>query len=174
MFGAGFKSFWSGERMERLWESLPGIVQAHSGYVELYLNGGLVGLAFLTILLLTGFSRIKQRLMAGDDYARVQLTFWVITLVYNFSEASFNQLSLLWIVTLLIVAERPIAASAAARDVAAVAAPVLSLQPAGPPLHSHPAMARVPRTALRWDQWHRPPRGAPSAPEPQPAHDRRL
>lgn len=111
--GAGFKSFWSGDRMVRLWEQLPGIVQAHSGYVELYLNGGMVGLAFLTFMLLSGFRKIKRQLMDGDDYSRVRLGFWVIALVYNFSEASFNQLSLLWIVTLLVIAEGPAVARVA-------------------------------------------------------------
>jgi exopolysaccharide production protein ExoQ len=108
LLGAGFKSFWAGERMVELWKVLPHIVQSHNGYVETYLNGGLLGVIFLAIMLLTGFARVKRDLVQGSEFARIRFTFWVITLFYNFSEAAFNQLSLLWCVTLLVVAETPV------------------------------------------------------------------
>ena len=131
LFGAGFKSFWSGERLVRLWRDLPGIVQAHSGYVETYLNGGLVGLGFLTAMLLAGFRKIKRQLVTGDDFARIRLTFWVLTLVYNFSEAAFNQLSLLWVVTLLVITDGPQPAAAIA-PVAVISPAVRSVMPPRP------------------------------------------
>jgi exopolysaccharide production protein ExoQ len=105
VIGAGFKSFWAGDRMTRIWMDFPGIVQAHNGYIETYLEGGFLGLMFLAYMLLSGLRRIKRHLIDGDDFARVRLTFLVIVLLYNFSEAAFTQLSLLWIVTLLVVAE---------------------------------------------------------------------
>jgi O-antigen ligase len=105
LIGAGFKSFWAGERMARIWRDFPGIVQAHNGYIETYLEGGFLGLAFLAILMIAAFRGIKRRLVAGDDYARVRLAFWFVAIAYNFSEAAYTQLSLLWIVTLLIVTE---------------------------------------------------------------------
>jgi O-antigen ligase len=107
LFGAGFKSFWAGERMEKLWETLPHIVQAHNGYVETYLNGGLLGLLILMFMMVGGFAKIKQRLMAGDGFARVQFAFWIVALVYNLSESAFNNLFLVWFTTLLVVAELP-------------------------------------------------------------------
>jgi O-antigen ligase len=107
MFGAGFKSFWVGDRMRQIWANFPGIVQAHNGYIETYLEGGFVGLLVLTILMLSGLRNIKRHLVAGDDFAPVRLTFWVVALFYNFSEAAFTQLSLLWIVTLLVLMESP-------------------------------------------------------------------
>lgn len=107
MIGAGFKSFWAGDRMRQIWVDFPGIVQAHNGYIETYLEGGFVGLFVLAALLFAGLRNIKRHLLAGDDFARVRLTFWVVTLFYNFSEAAFTQLSLLWIVTLLVLIEGP-------------------------------------------------------------------
>jgi O-antigen ligase len=114
--GAGFKSFWAGERMTRIWRDFPGIVQAHNGYIETYLEGGVIGLGFLAMMLLWGLQKMKQHLAEGEDFARVRLTFLIVTLFYNFSEAAFTQLSLLWIVTLLVVTEglpmmRPASAS---------------------------------------------------------------
>jgi O-antigen ligase len=123
LVGAGFKSFWAGERMIELWKVLPNIIQSHNGYVETYLNGGLFGLGLLAVMLLTGFGRLKRELVRGSEFARVRFTFWVIVLFYNFSEAAFNQLSLLWCVTLLVIAETPVPmtseqTAAAARRVA--------------------------------------------------------
>jgi O-antigen ligase len=107
MVGAGFKSFWAGDRMAQIWRDFPGIVQAHNGYIETYLEGGFLGLLFLTILLFSSFRNIKRQLVAGEEYGRLRLAFWVVAIIYNFSEAAFSQLSLLWIVTLLVMTEVP-------------------------------------------------------------------
>jgi len=140
LVGAGFKSFWAGERMVKLWMVLPHIVQAHNGYVETYLNGGIIGVTLLVAMLIAGFYTIKKHLVTGDDFSRIRLALWVIALVYNFSEAAFNQLSLLWCVTLLVIVEGPVQVRAAA-----IAAPAV-------------AAARVPR-ASRWS-------GGKAAPSP--------
>jgi O-antigen ligase len=119
LIGAGFKSFWAGDRMRQIWTDFPGIVQAHNGYIETYLEGGILGLLVLAGMLLAGLRNIKRHLLAGEDFAWVRLTFWIITLFYNFSEAAFTQLSLLWIVTLVVLMEGP-GRMAAAPEVSAV------------------------------------------------------
>ena len=46
--GAGFMSFWTGDRMQNIWDALGGgINQAHNGYLEQVLNLGYVGVAFI-------------------------------------------------------------------------------------------------------------------------------
>src|SRR5438132_8108506 len=48
LFGAGFESFWLGERLESLWQKHPWRPnQAHSGYLEMYLNLGYIGVALM-------------------------------------------------------------------------------------------------------------------------------
>jgi O-antigen ligase len=125
LFGAGFKSFWAGERMARMWSAIGAhILQAHNGYIEVYLECGAVGVALLVVMLLAGFRKIKTPFIQGDPYARLRLTLWLIVLFYNFSEASFTQIGILWCLTLLVVAEglTPLlaAASAAAPQAAAL------------------------------------------------------
>ncbi len=125
LFGAGFKSFWAGERMTRMWNAIGAhIVQAHNGYIEVYLECGAVGVALLVIMLLAGFRRIKAPFIQGDPYARLRLTLWLLVLFYNFSEASFTQIGILWCLTLLIIAEGTtpllVAAGAAAAQVPAL------------------------------------------------------
>ena len=107
VFGAGFKSFWMGDRMARLWVKFPGIIQAHNGYIETYLEGGAVGVLLLGGVLLAGLRKIKRGLVAGERFAPLRLAFWFVVVLYNFSEAAFTQLSLLWIVTLLVIIEGP-------------------------------------------------------------------
>lgn len=104
--GAGFNSFWTGERMTRIWEEYA-IIQAHNGYVETYLNGGVVGLCLLAGLLLSAGQRVKNALYRGLPFARIQFVFWLTVILHNFSEASFSKLCLLWFVALLVVAEPP-------------------------------------------------------------------
>jgi len=50
--GTGFESFWLGERLQRLWSSWEWgqINQAHNGYLEIYLNQGIIGLLLFLII----------------------------------------------------------------------------------------------------------------------------
>ena len=47
VFGQGFESFWLGDRPDKIAQMEPGlnINEAHNGYLETYLNIGLLGLA---------------------------------------------------------------------------------------------------------------------------------
>ena len=128
LIGAGFKSFWAGDRMANMWAAVGAhIVQAHNGYIETYLELGAVGVVLLVVMLLVGFNNIKTPLVQGDAYARLRLTLWLLALFYNFSEASFTQIGILWCVTLLVIAEGATPLLAAAASPAAEAA---VLQPA--------------------------------------------
>jgi hypothetical protein len=73
-------------------------------------------------MLLAGFRKIKTPFIQGDPYARLRLTLWLIVLFYNFSEASFTQIGILWCLTLLVIAEgtTPLLAAAAAPQAAAL------------------------------------------------------
>jgi exopolysaccharide production protein ExoQ len=106
LVGAGFNSFWTGERLAVINAKL-GIIQAHNGYLETYLNGGVVGVVLLLILLFAAAQAIKISLASGSDFARIRLMFLVIVVVYNFSEAFFNKQSILWFVQLLVTIEYP-------------------------------------------------------------------
>jgi exopolysaccharide production protein ExoQ len=103
LVGAGFNSFWAGDRLVQLSESLGGIIQAHNGYLETYLNGGVVGVGLLAVLLVSGYWSIRKELILGTGSASIRFVFIVLAIVHNFSEASFNKQSLLWLVTVLAI-----------------------------------------------------------------------
>lgn len=118
LLGTGYQSFWLGPRAEVYWEKWsfhPN--QAHNGYLETYLNGGLLAVAIIIGLLISTAARLKRRLMAGGSFARILFAYFVIVIFYNWTEAMFNKMSPIWFVQLLTAVVYP-----ARRAVTAVAA----------------------------------------------------
>lgn len=108
LLGTGYQSFWLGPRADNLWHKYsfhPN--QAHNGYLETYLNVGFVGLGLLLAVIVSTAGRLKQDLSRGDDYARLRFSFLLSALVYNWTEAMFNRLSLVWIILLVASLDYP-------------------------------------------------------------------
>jgi O-antigen ligase len=100
LLGAGFSTFWSGRRLVEIGQTFGNVViQAHNGYLDTYLNGGLVGLGLLLVWLCVSYRRVRERLALGAADARIRLTMLFVAVVHNWTEATFYKLSLLWFVT---------------------------------------------------------------------------
>lgn len=113
-FGAGYENFWIGSRLYAIETTIgAGINQAHNGYIEIYLNIGWVGLALLGFLILTGLANIMRDLRREPDIGGLKLSFFLICLVYNFTEAAFKILSPVWITFLWATMATPLAAKTA-------------------------------------------------------------
>jgi O-antigen ligase len=115
VLGAGYESFWLGDRLEKLWSIYwwrPR--QAHNGYLETFLNLGWIGLAILAALIARGYRNIAAAFRASHPTARLQLAFFTVALVYNVTEAAFKTMHPAWIALLLAVAV-PIDARASSR-----------------------------------------------------------
>jgi len=103
LFGAGFESFWLGDRLRILWEAhwwQPN--EAHNGYLETYLNLGLVGLFLLVGLLIATFWKSRRELLRDFEFGRFRLGFLAAVVAYNWSEAAFKNISPLWCIFCLI------------------------------------------------------------------------
>jgi len=109
VIGTGFESFWLGERLARLWTFpiVNGINEAHNGYLEVYLNLGWVGIALLTRLVWTGYKNILSLLERDPEAGRLRLGFFVIAMVYNFTEAAIRSTDLVWIAFVLAITAMP-------------------------------------------------------------------
>ena len=103
LFGTGYQSFWLGSRANHLWEIYrfhPN--QAHNGFLETYLNGGIVGVSLLILMLVFVGRKLKHELMFGDkDGAAIRFSFFIVVLLSNWTEATFNRQSLIWIIMLI-------------------------------------------------------------------------
>jgi exopolysaccharide production protein ExoQ len=118
--GTGFMSFWTGDRMRSVWKEFgTPINQAHSGYLEQYLNLGYIGLGFLCAITFSALASVRRQL--NVDYASGVLRFCilVLALLYNYTEASFYGTNNMWVLFL-----------AASIDPPAIAAPVSNHIPA--------------------------------------------
>jgi exopolysaccharide production protein ExoQ len=108
ILGAGFESFWLGTRLEKLWAIWwwqPN--QAHNGYIETYLNLGFVGLLLLAILIIGTFQKIRLDLIRRLDFGRFRLGCLFAILAYNFTEATFKGVHLVWTLFYLIAVDYP-------------------------------------------------------------------
>lgn len=103
LLGTGYESFWMGPRLEWIWRNagLGGLTEAHNGYLEVYLNLGLIGLALLMGFLVAGYRTICRRLEPFSSFASFSFALWIVTLFYNVTEAGFRSSGYMWVTFLL-------------------------------------------------------------------------
>jgi exopolysaccharide production protein ExoQ len=108
IFGTGFESFWLGERLEQL-EGIFFFVpnEAHNGYLEIYLNLGLIGLALLIGLITATFWKVRSSLFQNFEWGRYRLGFFVCVLLYNFTESGFRLFNPILLIFYIIGMEYP-------------------------------------------------------------------
>ena len=104
VFGTGYGSFWLGDGAAYMWRKYSfHPTQAHNGYLETYLNVGLVGVFILIALIISTWKKIKKELLNGNSFAFFGFSYFVVALFYNFTEARFGGEDLVWFILLLIV-----------------------------------------------------------------------
>ena len=101
VLGAGYDSFWLGDRLRAIWRHSYVFHQAHNGYLEVYLNLGFVGLALLAGVIVSGLIRIRNWLDVDYASAILRLCFVLVVALYNWTEAAFYGVSNIWILLLL-------------------------------------------------------------------------
>jgi len=108
LLGTGYDSFWLGDRLYQVWQMAGFVNEAHNGYLEFYLNLGIIGVCILVGLLLFSYKVICRKLNEPRPIASLALGMWTLALFYNMTEASFKPpflcLSFLW--GALIIPER--------------------------------------------------------------------
>jgi len=125
LFGAGYESFWLGDRLEEIWSTEPDHPnQAHNGYLEGFLDLGWVGVALLAFVVAQGYRNIIQTLRWNPRAGSVRLAFFLVAAIYNLTEHAFRELHPVWIVFLLAVIVVP--DGSLEQDVASESKPVTS------------------------------------------------
>jgi len=76
LVGVGYYSFWLGDRPEKISEGFfYKLNEAHNGYIETYLNSGIIGVFLLGMVLAAGFKETIREVLAGMSYGAVRLAF---------------------------------------------------------------------------------------------------
>jgi O-antigen ligase len=124
--GAGFESFWLGDRLKIMWDKWPfHPVQAHNGYLETYLNLGLLGLAIMVAVLLAAFRKARIELFRNFEFARFRMGLVIAIIAYNWTEAVFKNITAMWFVFYLVAldySQKPVAATADTDETSSVEA----------------------------------------------------
>ncbi len=111
ILGAGYWNFWGGPGGEAIMNAMTTVIpNAHNGYLDIYLDGGFVGLAILFVLLVAAGLSITRKLKMNreiDLYMKVRFAVLVVAIIYNLSESAFARLGPLWFTTLLVISEFP-------------------------------------------------------------------
>jgi exopolysaccharide production protein ExoQ len=125
--GCGFQSFWNSQPGAEVYDELrdTNIRTAHNGYLETYLDGGLVGIVLLTIMLLSAtYKAIKAVVTTGGRLVdRFALIFCLVALAYNWTESDFFRLEPLWFAFLLFTLNSPLRGARGADEEALISTP---------------------------------------------------
>jgi exopolysaccharide production protein ExoQ len=104
LFGTGFYSFWERADAKAVENELGGIHVAHNGFLELYLDGGLVGVCLLCVALLTvGIHLTKRTEM--ETYRKMRFALLITVIIADLSESFFFRGGLAWFAMLFALIE---------------------------------------------------------------------
>ncbi len=119
LVGTGYQSFWLGSRLQYFWDysGLGRINEAHNGYLEVYLEMGLIGVFLLVVFLIAAYKGICRRLTSSSELAILGSATWITLVFYNMSEAAFEG-GLLWMLLLFGALVVPVRAKGRVRSVA--------------------------------------------------------
>lgn len=106
IFGAGYGGFWIGNRITHSFEDIfwftPG--NSHNGYIDLFVDLGLMGLIFLFLLIVKAFNNIALSYKEEKALGTLLFTFLIMVLFHNVTESSIAKATVfLWDLFLLSV-----------------------------------------------------------------------
>lgn len=99
--GSGYESFLTPLKKEAMEAELGVAYNAHNGYLDIYVNLGVIGLCILAWVLHDSFVKTTSRLKVDQDISPLLLSFFVIAVIYNLTEASYKMMSTVWLALLL-------------------------------------------------------------------------
>jgi O-antigen ligase len=108
ILGTGFESFWLGDRLQTMWDKWywhPN--EAHNGYLETYLNLGIIGLFILIAMIWATFWKARRELLQNFHFGRFRVAFLCALVIYNWTEASFKALHPMWFVFYIVALDYP-------------------------------------------------------------------
>ena len=102
VLGCGYQSFWLGPRIQWVWSRLTGddVFEAHNGYLQTYLDLGLIGLSLACVFLIATYRKICKDLDRLTPLASLSLGLWTLLLLYNVTEAALGG-GILWLTLLM-------------------------------------------------------------------------
>jgi len=109
MLGVGYGSFWIGDLANNLWQNHPWKPeQGHNGYIDIYVELGVVGLILLGGVIIAAFKGALRTLEVNFEYGRLRLVYLTMIVFHNITESSFGRgHHNLWLLFLFVVLNIP-------------------------------------------------------------------
>jgi exopolysaccharide production protein ExoQ len=102
LVGVGYGNFWLGDRLELLWEEYAWHpTQSHNGYIDVYLELGLIGVVLLTGTIVSAVRSAIRSVAKDLDYGSLRLAILTVAILYNITESSFRPGLLMYFVFLM-------------------------------------------------------------------------
>ncbi|MFP4241613.1 MAG: O-antigen ligase family protein [Chitinispirillaceae bacterium] len=107
--GSGYGSFWLGDFSHNLWDIFNwNPSQAHNGYIDVFVDIGLIGLFLVILLVVAGVRSSYREITNGSEFGKFRLVLILMIVLYNISESSFAKpTSLLWFTFLIMAMNDP-------------------------------------------------------------------
>ncbi len=108
VIGSGFESFWNANAikvnhcLQRLgFLDLSNLNSAHNGYLQIYLDLGLVGVCLLAVILISGYRHTGNAFQYNPEFGGLMLACIATATFYSVTEAGFRILTPTWIFLLV-------------------------------------------------------------------------
>jgi O-antigen ligase len=93
LVGVGFASFWLTRGAQEMGQRMQ-LGEAHNGYLENYLNTGLIGCALLLVVLLCAGRNTLRHIAADSPTGYLYAALFLGGILYNYTESALNDTSL--------------------------------------------------------------------------------
>jgi exopolysaccharide production protein ExoQ len=101
ILGAGFASVWLTPKARELSEAL-NVHHSHNGYLETYLNGGLVGLFLILVVLAAAGKQTLRQVVANTKLGPLYAALFFMGFIYNYTEAALNNSNVIGFILFLL------------------------------------------------------------------------
>ena len=106
--GTGYLAFWDSPAARSYREEgNNSIVSTHNGYLEVYVDGGIIGVVLLGFLLLSAGGFIFRELCSGTLFGGARFALFLVILIHNWTESSFFRGGPVWFALVLIMVNQP-------------------------------------------------------------------
>ncbi len=112
LFGYGYGGFWIPERIELIRDRVNLIFRiGHNGFLEIFIEGGFVGVLLLLTVLVTSVMKIQRTLVGNFSYGVLRLCLLTAIVICNLTESSIaRSQNFLWFVFLLVAVSEGVGA----------------------------------------------------------------
>lgn len=104
IFGYGFESFYSSALSK---DAERRLYMAHNGYLEMYLNLGVIGVLFVACWIFSGLRKVYYQIQSKYSESMLRFVLIVIAVVFSWTESSFAGNSIMWLSLLFAAMTAP-------------------------------------------------------------------